>query len=120
MKRNLGIGLLIILNLVFTYIIIWGTILSYGIIVAPITDVEVVNNVTKEVLTHLFLLSVVALALNYLLLRKLIVSKNPLKISLLIVLVSIIIFLPFFLNARHSLLDYQKENARKKMYDNRH
>ncbi len=118
MKRYAGIGILIILNLVFTYLIIWGAMLSYGIIVAPGGDMEVTNNVTKEVLTQLFFISLIPLSINYLILRKMVLSNKPLILSFVIVLCAVLIFVPFFLSARQSLIDFQQENARKRIHVN--
>lgn len=118
MKRYTGIGLLIILNLIFTYLIIWGAILSYGIIVKPGSDMEVTNSVTREVLTKLFFISLILLSINYLVFKKMVLSKKPFIISFVIVLGAVLIFVPFFISARQSLIDFQQENARKRSHAN--
>jgi hypothetical protein len=110
MRRKIGIGLLIILNLTFIYVIIMGAVLSYGLIVAPLgheKGLEIASLTTNDILIKLTILSMTVLLINYFLTKKMIVNKKPFLTSLIVTLIGIIVFIPFFLSAKQSFLDYQ-------------
>ena len=111
MKRKIGIGLLTILNLTFIYVIIMGTVLSFGLIVAPLGQVkglEIANQTTNDILVKITVLSIVVFLTNYFLAKKMILRKKPFLTSLITTVIGIIVFIPFFLSAKQSFLDYQK------------
>jgi hypothetical protein len=119
MRRKIGIGLLIILNLTFIYVIIMGAILSFGLIVAPLGQdrgLEIANLTTNDILIKLTIISIIVLLINYFLAKKMIVNKRPFLISLTITLIGIVVFVPFFLSARQSFLDYQNGTTQLQHY----
>lgn len=110
MKRKIGIGLIIILNSLFIYVLIFFAILDFGLIVAEFgidRGREVASLTTYNILEMLFFLSTIVILLNYFLLRKLIVNKHPFFTSLAITTFGIIVFIPFLIYARSNFLDYQ-------------
>jgi hypothetical protein len=110
MKQKIGIGLLIILNLTFIYVIVMGAMVRFALIVAPLGQdkgLEVASRTTNDILINLSIISVVVLLINYLLTKKLIRIKRPFFMSLAITFIGIIVFIPFFLSARQSFLNYQ-------------
>jgi hypothetical protein len=119
MRRKIGIGLLIIINLTFIYVIIMGAILSYGLIVAPLGQdrgLEIANLTTNEILIKLSIVSMIVFLTNYFLTKKMIANKNPFLSSLTVTLIGIIVFIPFFLTARQSFLDYQNGTTQLQYY----
>ena len=110
MKRKICIGLLVILNLTFIYVIIMGAVLSFGLIVAPLgheKGLEVANQTTNDILIKLTVLSFIVFLINYFLTKKMILTKKPFLTSLIITVIGIIAFTPFFLSAKQSFLNYQ-------------
>lgn len=96
-----------------------GAILSYGIIVAPLgkdRGLEVANLTTNDILIKLSIISIVVLLINYFLIRKIIVNKRPFLTSLTVTVIGIIVFIPFFLSARQSFLDYQNGTTQLQHY----
>ncbi len=119
MRQKIGIGLLIIFNLTFIYIIIMGAFFSFGIIVAelgPIKALEAANLTTNDMLIKLTVLSAVVLLINYFLTKKMIAIKKPFLTSLMILLIGILVFIPFFLAARQSFLNYQNGTTKLQHY----
>lgn len=114
MKRTIGIGLLIILNIVFVFVISKGSILSFGLIVAPLGQdglLKIAHQTTIDILFRLAFISTVVLILNYILTKKMIVNKRPFLISIAITTIGVIVFVPFFLSARLSFIEYQKRKV---------
>ncbi len=123
MRRKIGIGLLILINLTFIYVIVMGAIFSYGIIVGDLGEdrgLKVANLTTKHILIKLSVISIVVLLINYFLMKKMIENKRPFLTSLTLTVFGIIVFIPFFLSARQSFLDYQKGTTQLQHYLNRH
>jgi len=119
MRQKIGIGLLIILNLTFIYVIIMGAVLSYGLIVAPLgheKGLEVANLTTNDILIKLIVLSMTVLLINYFLTKKMIVNKKPFLTSLIVTVIGVIVFIPFFISAKQSFLDYQNGTTQLQHY----
>ena len=79
MKRKISIGLLVILNLSFIYVIIIGAVLSFGLIVAPLGEekgLEFANQTTNGILIKLTVLSFIVFLINYFLTKKMILTKK--------------------------------------------
>ena len=96
-----------------------GAILSYGIIVAPLGQdrgLEIANLTTNDILVKLTVISIAVLLVNYFLTKKMIANKKPFFLSLTITVIGIIVFIPFFLSARQSFLDYQNETTQLQHY----
>lgn len=96
-----------------------GAILSYGIIVAPLGQergLQIANLTTNNILIKLCIISTVVLLINYLLTKKMIVSKRPFLTSLMVVLIGISVFIPFFISARQSFLEYQNGTTQLQHY----
>jgi hypothetical protein len=109
-KRKIGIGLIIILNSLFIYVLIFFAILDFGLIVAEFgidRGREVANFTTYEILEKLLFFSIIVISLNYFLLRKLIVNNHPFFTSLAITSFGIMVFVPFLIYARSNFLDNQ-------------
>lgn len=114
MKRKIGIGLLIILNLTFIYVVIIEAVFSFGLIVAPLgheKGLAVANQTTNDILIKLSVLSIIVFLINYFLTKKLILSKKSFLTSLITTVIGIIVFTPIFLAAKQSFLDYQSETT---------
>lgn len=114
MKRKIGVGLAIFLNLALVYGIIKGVILSYGLIVLPLGQdggLKKANIITNDLLIKLIFVSILVLLVNYFLDKKMIESKKPFFMSLVITIIGIIIFIPFLVSARQSFLDYQNSTT---------
>lgn len=110
MKRKIGIGLLIILNLTFIYVMLMGAGLTFGLIVAPLGQDkahEIANTATNDILIKLTIVSLITFLINYFLAKKMIVNKKPFLTSLTVTVIGVIVFMPFFLSSRQSFLDYQ-------------
>lgn len=119
MRRKIGIGLLIILNLTFIYVLIIGAILGFGLIVAPLGQdrgIEIANLTTNDILTKLTNMSIVVLLINYFLTKKMVANKKPFLLSLTITVIGIIVFIPFFISARQSFLVYQNGTTQLQHY----
>ena len=119
MKRRTGIGLLVILNLAFIYVIIFGASLRYALIVAELGQDrgrEVAKLTTDDILTKVAVASFLVLLINYFLAKKLIESKKPLLISGTITLIGVVIFIPFLLSARQSFINYQDRTTKLLQY----
>lgn len=96
-----------------------GTILSFGLIVAPLGEekgLEIANRTTNDILIKLTVLSIVVFWINYFLSKKIILSKKPFFTSLIATLIGIIAFIPFFLSAKQSFLDYQNGTTQLQHY----
>ena len=122
MKRKVGIGLLIILNLTFIYVIIIGGVMSFGLIVAyvgPEKGLEIANSITNDVLAKLTFLSTFVLIINYFLAKKMITNTRSAITSLAITAIGIIVFIPFFMSAKKSYLNYQKGADQLQLYIDR-
>lgn len=118
MKRGLGIGILIILNLTFIYVIIIGANLSFGFAEMPFGDqsgLKTLNYTTKIILIKLSPVAIAVLSINYILIKKMIGIRNPFLLSLTVTFIGIIVFVPFFLSARQSFINYQ--NGTKQLQD---
>jgi hypothetical protein len=109
-KNIIGILLLIIINLIFIYLICFFPILSFGLVVAEIGEVQgkvIETKITRETILFVLLLSVFLLSINYLIFKKLILTKRNFLYSLTLIIIGILIFFPFYLNSKKSFLDYQ-------------
>ncbi|WP_396147874.1 hypothetical protein [Flavobacterium sp.] len=109
-KSIIGILLLIIINLIFIYLICIYPILSFGLVVAEIGEVQgkvIETKITRETILFVLLLSVFVLSINYLIFKKLILTKRNFLFSLALIIIGILIFFPFYLNSKKSFLDYQ-------------
>jgi hypothetical protein len=87
-----------------------GAMMSFALIVAPLghdKGFEVANRTTNDILINVSIASVLMLLVNYFLTKKMIGSKRPFLISFTIMLIGIIVFVPFFLSAKQSFLNYQ-------------
>ena len=122
MKRNIGIGLLIILNLTFIVMIIFEARLAFGLIVAELGQdrgLEVANLITNDILTKLAVASILVLLANYFLTKKIIECKNSFLISGTVTVIGVILFIPFLLSAKQSFLDYQDGTTKLQQYIDR-
>lgn len=96
-----------------------GAVLTYGLIVAPLGQdrgLEIANLTTKDILIKLTIVSIIVLFINYLLTKKMILNKKPFLTSLTVTVIGIIVFIPFFLSARQSFLDYQNGTTQLQHY----
>lgn len=109
-KNIIGILLLIIINLIFIYFICIYTIVSFGLIVAELGEIQgkvIETKITKETILFVSLLSLISVIFNYLILKKLVLTKRNLLYSLVLTFMGILIFTPFYLNSKRSFVDYQ-------------
>ncbi len=96
-----------------------GAALTFGLIVAPLGQdrgLEVATLTTNEILIKLCIASMLVLTINYFLTKKMIESKKPFLISLTVTVIGIIVFIPFFLSARQSFIDYQNGTTQLRHY----
>lgn len=96
-----------------------GAILSYGIIVAPLGQgrgLEIANLTANDILVKLTVVSMVVLLINYFLTKKIIANKKPFLTGLIATVIGIIIFIPFFIFARQSFLEYQNGTTQLQHY----
>ncbi|MGL4632023.1 MAG: hypothetical protein ACRCVT_12540 [Leadbetterella sp.] len=110
MKKKVGIGLLIILNLAFVYIMIMGAIFSFEIVAIEVGKIEgykMATQITNDILLKLTFGATFVLFLNYLLIKKMVQIKGAFLVSLIITLIGIGFFIPFLLSTKKSFLDYQ-------------
>ncbi len=109
-KKIFGILLLIIINLIFTYFICFYTVLSFGLIVAELGEIQgkvIETKITKEIFQFVSLLSIISVTINFLIFKKLILTKRNLLYSFVLIFVEIFIFFPFYLNSKKSFIEYQ-------------
>ena len=114
-KYIIGISLLIIINLIYIYLICIYPILSFGLVVAEIGEVQgkiIETKITRETISFVLLLSLVLFAMNYLIFKKLILSKRNLLYTFVLIIMGILIFIPFYLNSKKSFVDYQNGTTR--------
>jgi hypothetical protein len=114
MKRKIGIGFLIGLNFTFVLILIMLAIFTYGLSEASLQEPALTN----DILLKVAVLSSFVCALNYLLLHKIILVEKAFLKSCVIVAMGIIVFSPFFISARQSLLNYQNKATQLQQYLN--
>jgi hypothetical protein len=110
MRRNIGIGLLVILNLTFVYTIVMGVTLIYRFIDVPSRQYSgdgIIDQTTKVILTAMTIVSIIIFTINYFLIKRIIEHSKPFLISLIVGVSSIIVITPYFISARQSVLDYQ-------------
>ena len=96
-----------------------GALLSYGLIVAPLGQdrgSEIADLTTNDILIKLMIMSMIVLLTNYFLTKKIIANKKPFLTSLTVTVIGIIVFIPFFLSARQSFLDYQNGTTQLQHY----
>lgn len=114
MKKKIGIGLIMLTNIAFLYLIIMMGILSFGLITAPL-DIErgseVLREVTSKDLYYLSIFSILNFLVTYIILLKLVENKYSIKISLIVTIIGIILFIPFFLSSRFSFINYIEGNT---------
>jgi hypothetical protein len=114
MKRKIGIGFLIGLNFTFVLILIMLAIFTYVLSESSLQEPALTN----DILLKAAVLSSFVCAVNYLLLHKIILIKKALLKSCLIVAMGIIVFSPFFISARQTLLNYQNKATQLQQYLN--
>jgi hypothetical protein len=118
MRRKIGIGLLILLNLTFTWIISLRAVLAFGLIVLPLEReiaLEITKSTTQEVLIEITVFSGIVFLINFLLFKKLVLNKKPFLTSLILTLIGIVVIISFFISARQSFLDFQNLDNNKVM-----
>jgi hypothetical protein len=96
-----------------------GAMMSFALIVVELGQdegLEVANRTTTDILINVTIASFLLLLVNYFLTKKLLVSKRPFLISLTVTLIGIIVFIPFFLSARQSFLNYQNGTTQLQHY----
>ena len=96
-----------------------GAGLTYGLIVSPMGQdrgLEIANMATNDILIKLTIVSMITFLLNYFLTKKMIVNKKPFLTSLTVTVIGVVVFIPFFLSARQSFLDYQNGTTQLQHY----
>lgn len=119
MKRKIIIGLIIILNLTFVLTFIMIAIFGYGLIVAEVgieSGLEIAYQVSIKILIYLVVIGIIVTIANYFLFNKLKLNQKPILTSIFTTLAGIIIFTPFFLNAKQSFLNYQFNTTKLRHY----
>ena len=84
--------------------------MSFGLIVAELGEIQgkvIETKITKETILFVSLLSLISVIFNYLILKKLVLTKRNLLYSLVLTFMGILIFTPFYLNSKRSFVDYQ-------------
>lgn len=107
MKEKIGIALLILLNAGFIYLLVFTAYFSYGFTngAGTLRAVEIANHVAERIFRIAGFLSVIALAINYILFRFLLRSGKPIIGSIIVTLIGILVFTPFFLSERSSFIE---------------
>jgi hypothetical protein len=119
MRRKIGIGLLVILNLTFIYVIIMGSALTYRLIVVQLgkdKGLEIANSIANDIFVQLSVVSIIVLLINYFLTKKMIANEKPFLTSLAVTMIGVIVFIPFFLSERQSFLNYQSGSTKMQHY----
>lgn len=112
MKRKVGIGILIILNLAFLWFIAVLTIFTYGIITGAAGKIHAeasTREITNEILIKISYIATLVSALNYWILKKVVNNANPLRLTCIILMVCLIIFTPLFLFQKRAFFTRQSE-----------
>lgn len=112
MKRKVGIGILIILNLAFLWLIAAVTIFTYGIITGTAGKIHAeasTREITNEILIKISYITTFVSALNYWILKKVVNNANPLRLTCIILIVCLIIFTPLFLSQKRTFFIEQSE-----------
>jgi hypothetical protein len=115
MKQKIGVVILILTSIIFTYLAIMLSVLTFGIIVAPIIHergIELVTSTTNEILKNLLILTLINSIINYIIFKKLIGFKKPIIFSFLLTAIGILISIPFYISARNSFMDYADSNTK--------
>lgn len=110
MKRKIGFFLILLINCFHVLLIIYAAVLSFGLIVAPLGEIQgevSSTEVSKDLFKFILISSIIILVLNYFLFKKLIHSKRSVTFSFLFVFIAVIIFIPFYLSALKSFINYQ-------------
>ncbi|HCS20915.1 MAG TPA: hypothetical protein DIW47_10225 [Bacteroidetes bacterium] len=114
MKRKLAILFLILLNPAYVYVSCVWVWLRFKLFMMPSGEerglIEAAEK-TKDILQWLIPLSIGLFLINFLVCRKLIASKRPMFISLVVTLSGVLIIAGFMLYHRQSYLDYQRKNT---------
>ncbi|AFM06248.1 hypothetical protein Fleli_3946 [Bernardetia litoralis DSM 6794] len=111
-RENIGIILLMLLNIGFTYLLVVQATLYYGFLHVPLGK-ESINEATKltsydsTLIIGITILSIIAFLINYIILKKMILSKKSFLIGCIIIFIGISISIPFSLPARESFLHYK-------------
>lgn len=110
MKRKIGIGVLIVVNFAFVFVIIAVIGLSYGIINGQAGKIHAeafTREITNEILVRILYISSFVVAVNYWVLKTVISNKKPFVMTCILLIIAIIIFTPFLLTLRQSFLNRQ-------------
>ncbi len=111
-RRKIGIGILLILNLVFVCLIVAVEHVSYHIITGNVGKIHATTftqEITNEILKRVLYISAFFAAINYWILKTLIYSKRSFITTLILTFSGIVLFLPFLLTARQSFLKRQSQ-----------
>lgn len=114
MRKKIGVGLLVILNLVYIYVVVIIPVLGFGLIVAELgieRGHEISNSMSKDIFTQVFAFSFIMILINYYLFRKLIHNNRPFLASLALTLIGVIVFIVYFLSSKNAFLAYQRDNT---------
>ena len=107
MKEKIGIALLILLNAGFIYLLVFTAYFSHGFTngAGTLRAVEIANHVAERIFRIAGFLSFIALVINYILFRFLLRSGRPIIGSIIVTLIGILVFTPFFLSERSSFIE---------------
>ncbi len=109
-KRNIGIVVLVVINIAFTWMITFYATLSYFIDVGdygPAEGLERANEIAREIGVFISISALLALVINYFLLLKLIRAKRAGLIASVIVIAGVLICLAFFIYVRQHFIAEQ-------------
>jgi hypothetical protein len=98
-------------------------VLSYGLIVGLLGQdrgFEIANELSNDIVIKMAVLSVIVLLINYLLIKKMLSSKKPFLTGIIITVIGVIIFIPFFLGAKQSFIEYQDGTTQLNHYLDEH
>lgn len=105
MKQKIGIGLLILLNVGFTYLLVIEARLYYGFISIPLgkeIKLTTFTSYDSTLIVGVTFWSIIAFLINYFLFKKMIMSKKSFLISFVITIIGVSISIPDSLSARES------------------
>ena len=109
-RKIIGIILLTIINLIFIYLVCVYPILSFGLVVAELGEIQgkiMESKITNETILFISILSLISFSSNFLIFKKLIFTKQNLLYSFILTFLGVLIFVPFYLNSKKSFVDYQ-------------
>ena len=111
MKKIIGLSLIIILNISIAIYLIFYAVFKYGLIVLGSFSLQLSNQLLTDIITFNLITSMIMFGVNFLIIKKMLLTKYPILISINISFFIFIFNLPFAYQERINFLKNGRENT---------